>query len=116
MGVLLDQGKTDLALQEVRSILQSSPGDGVGLGLEGKIYAKLGRYPEAEQSLLKAIAMNSRLEFPFDDLLSMYRGRSEKKKALDILGRHLRILDPQSQKAKLITAEIENVRRLPEKP
>jgi Flp pilus assembly protein TadD len=116
VGVLLDQDKSGAALQEAQSALQSSPEDAVCLGLEGKIYAKLRREGEAERSMLKAIALNPKLEFPYDDLLMIYRDRRDRGKALDILGRHLRILDPQSQKAKLVATDIENLRRLPEKP
>ncbi|HTK81509.1 MAG TPA: glycosyltransferase family 39 protein [Bacteroidota bacterium] len=116
VGVLLDQDKTGPALQEAQSALQSSPEDAVCLGLEGKIYAKVGRTGEAERSMLKAITINPKLEFPYDDLLIMYRDQRDKKKALDILNRHLRILDPQSQKAKLVAADIQTLQRLPEKP
>ncbi|HJW31702.1 MAG TPA: hypothetical protein VJ508_20920, partial [Saprospiraceae bacterium] len=107
-----DQGKNAEALEQAQKSLQSAPDDPMLLGLQGRSYARLQKFPTAESLLTKAITLNPRVEFPYDDLLMIYQNRKDKVNAIDILTRHLQILNPQSQKARVVRADLETLRKL----
>jgi 4-amino-4-deoxy-L-arabinose transferase-like glycosyltransferase/tetratricopeptide (TPR) repeat protein len=116
VAVLVDQGKNDEALEQARKSLQSAPDDPMLVGLQGRVYARLQKFSTAESLLAKAIALNPRVEFPYDDLSMIYQNRNDKNKAIDILTRHLQILNPQSQKAKAVKADLESLRKISSRP
>ena len=116
VAVLIDQGKNAEALEQARKSLQSAPDDPMLVGLQGRSYARLQEFSTAESLLTKAIALNPKVEFPYDDLLMIYQHRKDKIKAINILTRHLQILNPQSQKARAVSADLETLRKLPPQP
>ena len=68
---------------------------------------------QAETLLRKAIELDKNLEFAYNDLLSIYVSRKDKKHAVEILLKHYEIVDPNSQTAQLIQRNLEILRNLP---
>ena len=112
-GVLFELGKDSEALGESELSLAIKPDQAEILGLRGSILLRHKKYSEAEPALLRAVALDKHLEYAYDELLMIYVQRRDKPRAIDILTRHYNILDPESEKARLVAADLKRLKSMP---
>jgi Flp pilus assembly protein TadD len=103
---LYQQQRLFEALQEIDSYHQLYPKDAELLALRGSILVSLGRTDQAESSLEEAIRTNPNLESPYIDLSLIYASRNDIRNAVAVLQQYLKILPPESDKAKFVEQQI----------
>ena len=95
---LADQGQSDSALQQVRSLLKGTPDDREVYVTLGQMYSRLKRWPEAEESLAKAEQLSTKSEDQeYVQFLtgSMYERQKKNDKAEEVF-RKILAGDPQN--------------------
>jgi tetratricopeptide (TPR) repeat protein len=95
---LADQGQSDSALQQVRSLLKGTPEDREVYVTLGQMYSRLKRWPEAEEALGKAEHLSTKPDDKeYVEFLtgSMYERQKKNDKAEEIF-RGILVGDPQN--------------------
>jgi tetratricopeptide (TPR) repeat protein len=95
---LADQGQSDSALQQVRSLLKGTPEDREVYVTLGQMYSRLKRWPEAEESLAKAQQLSTKpedQEYVQFLMGSMYERQKKNDKAEEVF-RKILAGDPQN--------------------
>lgn len=113
-GILYDLGREEESLNEIQSTLHLDPNQADMWAIQGTLLLHLHRDREAELSLRQALALDRSIEYAYDNLLSIYVARRDKKNALDVLYRHYAILPPNSRKAQLIATDIRRLKQMPD--
>jgi hypothetical protein len=106
-------GKRETMFAYLDTLIASHPMDAELPALKGNLLLRAGREKDAEYFLRRALETNPRIESVYDDLLRIYVNRKDKKKAIDILMQHKSLLDPKSDKAKLIERDLQTLSTLP---
>ncbi|MCU1296521.1 MAG: Tetratricopeptide repeat protein, partial [Acidobacteriaceae bacterium] len=95
---LADQGQSDTAFQQVRSLLKGTPEDREVYVTLGQMYSRLKRWPDAEEALGKAEQLSTKpddKEYVQFLMGSMYERQKKNDKAEEIF-RKILASDPQS--------------------
>jgi Flp pilus assembly protein TadD len=95
---LADEGQSDAALAQVRSLLKGNPDDREVYVTLGQMYSRLKRWPEAEEALSKADALSTKpddKEYVQFLTGSMYERQKKNDKAEEIF-RKILATDPQN--------------------
>lgn len=112
-SILYNLGKIDEAFDEVETSLLLKSDQPPALALKGLILFQKNRLNEAEVFLKRAIIQNKNLEFAYSALLLIYVNRKDKPNAIDILSRHYEILPKNSEKARLVAADLQRLKSMP---
>ena len=84
VNVLLAQGKTEKAIARINQAQQPSPGSVTPHLLFAELYRQQKKFPEAEEALRKAIAIDRKSAGPYWRLANLY-GRGDTKGAVKTL-------------------------------
>lgn len=103
---LFKVGRYDEVLSLANRSLIVTPRQPEVLSLRGSALLRLNRWTEAEESLIRALEMNDRLEIAYLDLELLYRKQNDHGKLINVLSRYLNILPRGSDNARRIEARL----------
>ncbi len=109
---LIERRQYRQAIIELHSYLQKRPKDAEATALMGTALYNLNNLGEAEQFLRQALAMDNRMEFVYDYLLSIYATFQDRQHTAEILTRYLEILPTGSKKAQWVIDHLRELERM----